>query len=500
MRKALAAISIGIALLVTIVLIRAAFPTSLQVDPLPAKRSALDDDAMASRLGEALRIPTISHLEESQRDAEAFLSLHALLESQFPRVHKELERETVSELSLLYRWEGREPGLAPVLLAAHTDVVPVEPGTEADWEHPAFSGAVTEGAIWGRGALDDKINVLAQLEAVESLLAEGFQPRRTIYLAFGHDEEVGGNRGAAVIAKQIASRGETLAFVLDEGGALTPGLVPGIEGNVAIVGVAEKGYVSFDLVAHGSGGHSSMPPRDQSVVILSHAISRIDANRPPARLTDATRSMLETLAPESQFGARVLLANLWLFEPLLLRLAAFEPSANALVRSTTAPTLLSAGVKDNVVPGTARATVNYRILPGDSSAGIARHLDETIQDERVEIIPRPSFREPSRASTLEGPAFNLLASIIRGAFPATVVTPYLVAGGTDARHYRDLSPNVYRFSPIPLRPGDRERLHGTGERISVDDYIEAVHFYRALIPNLDRLPDAESFSSADSLH
>lgn len=490
MRRIVAGTVLGLGVLVTIVLVRAASLTSLQVEALPVARTSLDRTALTTHLAEALRIPTISHFEEAQRDSEAFLSLHTLLESRFPRVHKALTRETVSDLSLLYRWEGGEPQLAPALLAAHLDVVPVEPGTEADWVHPPFSGAIAKGVIWGRGALDDKINVLAQLEAVESLLSDGFQPKRSLYLAFGHDEEVGGNRGAAAIAKRIADSGESLAFVLDEGGALTPGLLPGIAGTVAVVGVAEKGYVSFDLVAHGSGGHSSMPPPDQSVVILAHALSRVDANRPPAQLTPASRSMIEALAPEAPFAARIFLANLWLFEPLLLHFAALEPSVDALVRTTTAPTLLSAGIKDNVVPETARAVVNFRILPGDSSEAIARHLGNTIQDPRVEVIARPRHREPSRESNIGGPAFDLLAATIRGTFPETVVTPYLVAGGTDARHYRNLSPNVYRFAPIVLRPDDRNRLHGTNERILVDDYVDAVHFYRALILNLDRLPDA----------
>jgi carboxypeptidase PM20D1 len=487
-RRLLAVLGGILAIVVTLVVARTALLESTQRSVSVFPRVPLEANALASRLGAALRFPTISHLEESRRDPEAFRALHAFLKTQFPGVDAALSRETIGELSLLYRWPGSDPAKPAALLAAHQDVVPVEPGTETDWEHPPFSGAVADGAIWGRGALDDKVNLLAQLEAVESLLAEGFEPAYTLYLAFGHDEEVGGNAGAAAIAATLAERGARLAFVLDEGGALTAGLLPGIEAPIAVVGVAEKGYVSFDLVASGTGGHSSMPPREQAVVLLAKAVTRIDAQRPEARLTPATRAMLETLAPEAGFGVRAVLGNLWLFEPLVLRFAAFEPSADALVRTTTAPTMLRAGIKDNVVPGAATATVNIRLLPGDTAADLERHLVRVIDDPRVEVVRRLRFREASRESALEGPAFEILSDTIRGVFPETIVTPYLVAGGTDARHYRDLSDAVYRFAPLSLDREDRRRLHGTNERVGVKDYVEAVHFYRALIQNLDALP------------
>ncbi|HXG27991.1 MAG TPA: M20/M25/M40 family metallo-hydrolase, partial [Nevskiales bacterium] len=227
--------------------------------PPPAKL-AIEPEAAARRLAGALAIPTVSHEDRDRIDETAFLRLQDYLGTQFPRVHRVLNRETVSQLSLLYTWPGSEAGLDPLLLLAHLDVVPVEPGREHDWQRPPFGGDIADGYVWGRGALDDKASALAQLEAVELLLARGFKPRRTIYLAFGHDEEVGGRDGAARIAELLHKLQVRPALVLDEGGAVMQDGMLGLSGPVALVGIAEKGYLSLMLSAEDSGGHSSMPP------------------------------------------------------------------------------------------------------------------------------------------------------------------------------------------------------------------------------------------------
>ena len=485
MRRFLIVLGIGCGILVAVLVFRALrMPSTQVVAPIVAPLE-LDAGAHAARLGAAIRLQTVSPVVEADRDPEPFRALHRLLASSFPRVHEAMRPTRVNELSLLYRWAGSDPRLTPALLAAHLDVVPVEPGTEADWKYPPFSGAVAEDAVWGRGTLDDKLNVMAQLEAVEALLGEGFQPRRTLYLGFGHDEEVGGAQGAGAIAALIAERGEGLAFVLDEGGALVAEMIPGFRSDMALIGVAEKGYVSFELIAREQGGHSSMPNRESAVVLLARAVDQLNSERPPARITPAFRASLETLGAESPFLARIVLANLWLFEPLLVAAAARVPSIDAMLRTTTAPTILEAGVKDNVIPAMARAVVNFRILPGETSADVRRHIVSVIDDDRIEVKLFRKGREPSSVSRLEGPAWDLLARTIRSVFPETIVVPYLVAGGTDARHYLDLTRNVYRFSPVNLSQEDRSRLHGTNERIFVDNYLEVVRFYRQLIQNLE---------------
>ena len=185
---------------------------------------------MADELSKSLQFQTVSYEERSQLDRETFLALHQYLDRTYPLVHAELELRKINELSLLYTWRGSDPDLKPAVLMAHMDVVPVEPGTEHDWTHPAYSGDIAEGYVWGRGAMDDKGPVITILHAVESLLEQGYRPRRTFHLAFGHDEEVGGDEGARQIAEVLAAEDVTLDFVIDEGGAIVDGSMVGLLG------------------------------------------------------------------------------------------------------------------------------------------------------------------------------------------------------------------------------------------------------------------------------
>src|SRR5712692_11456707 len=336
--------------------------------------SAIDRDRAAEHLAAAIRFRTVSHQDPSEDDRTQFAGLRTFLARTYPKVHRSLVRELVNGDGLLYTWKGADASAKPVLLMAHQDVVPIEPGTEGRWAHPPFGGAIADGFVWGRGALDDKASLVFLMEAVESLLAEGFQPRRTVYLASGFDEEVGGLAGATKIAELLGSRGVRLDYVLDEGRALTQGIVPDLKQPVASIGIAEMGFLSVELVAETEGGHSSRPPRQTSIGVLAAAIERLERRQLPARLRGAPRLELETLAPSMPFGRRVMLSNLWLFAPLVVRALEQNPTTNSMVRTTTAPTIFQAGVKENVLPSKARAVVNFRILPGDSVAGVLAHV------------------------------------------------------------------------------------------------------------------------------
>lgn len=276
-----------------------ASPVSITIDPTEA----------AGRLAGALPFRTIAHQDSAAFDAAEFDRFHQYLARTFPRVHATLTREAVGAASLLYRWPGSDSTLAPGILMAHQDVVPVEPGTEGDWTQPAFSGAIADGYVWGRGAMDDKGNLVAQLEAVETMLARGYTPKRTVYLAYGHDEEVGGLRGAVRIVELLRSRGIRPAFVVDEGGALAEGMMPGLSRPMALVGIAEKGYLSLELAVQVEGGHSSMPPRETAVGILSAAVRRLELNQMPRGIRDVTATTFDYLAPEMSFGPRLVIAN-----------------------------------------------------------------------------------------------------------------------------------------------------------------------------------------------
>lgn len=470
--------------------VRAARLESKQPVAGPSASITVDIDAIASRFSAALTYPTISHQEVENRQPEVFLEFHTFLAASFPAVHTTLTHETVNDLSLLYKWEGHEPTLEPVLLMGHMDVVPVIPGTEEDWQHPPFGGNVADGQIWGRGALDDKSSLMAILEAVEQLVTAGFQPRRTVYLAFGHDEEVGGPEGARRIAATLSERGvESFALILDEGGFIGEGLSSGLDGKVAVIGVAEKGFVSLELVVESDGGHSSTPPDHTALGILSKAVTRLEEDQFPARLEGTTEAMLDYIAPEMPFIARMVMANLWLTRPLVTRMMLADTSSAAMVRTTTAVTIMNGGVKENVLPIEARAVVNHRIIPGETVETVTQRVREVIDDERVSVSPLGWTGEPSPVSDPSSPAFELLGRTLLEVAPdeEITVTPYLVIGGTDAKHYSGRSDNVFRFLPVSSGADVMEMVHGTNERISLESLELAVRYFVQLIRNTDDL-------------
>lgn len=440
-----------------------------------------DLDAAAGRLAEAIRVPTVSRAGEPA-PAEALRALHGLIETSFPKVDAALSRETVAGLSLLFEWPGAERAALPILLLAHLDVVPVEPDTNDRWTWPPFSGEIADGYVWGRGAIDDKGRLFAILEAVESLLEAGFVPRRPVRLAIGHDEEVGGREGAAAIAALLAERGVRPLFVLDEGSAVLEGIVPGVDRPVAVVGLAEKGYVSVELVARGAEGHASMPPKETAAVVLARALVRIGDRPFPAKIDGAARKFFGAVARETGLARRLAFANAWLTGPFLERALKRSGGTNALIRTTVAPTMLSGSGKDNVLPAAARAVLNLRIHPRDTIEGALARLRETIDDDRIEIREHGGFRsEPSPVSPDEGPAWEAVTGAIAETFPEAIVAPSLVVVATDSRHYAGLTDRVYRFAPNRFGPDDLARIHGTDERVGIEDYGRMIEFYRRLI-------------------
>jgi carboxypeptidase PM20D1 len=438
----------------------------------------------ASRLSEAIRIQTISALPDEAVRKARFQAFQAFLEKAYPLVHAALTVEKLNEFGLLYAWKGKNPGLKPILLLSHQDVVPVEEGTEADWTYPPFSGAIEEGFIWGRGAWDDKSTLLASLEALEKMLSEGRQPERTLMLAFGHDEEVGGRQGAGEIAKYLENQGVQFEFVLDEGGVIGKGLVPGVAQPVALIGTAEKGYLTLELSAEGPGGHSSMPPSITAIGRLARAIDRLQSKPFPARLTEPVRGMLDSLGPHMPWQKRLVLANLWLFEPLVVSQMAAGHSTQAHVRTTTAPTILDAGVKENVLPQSASATINFRLLPGETRESAIETVKRAIGDERVAVRETGQIgAEPSAVSSRESYGFKALLTAIRQTNGDVLVSPALLFGATDSRYYAGVTESIFRYTPIRIGKGDVKRIHGTNERIAVPDYENAIRFYYQLLLN-----------------
>lgn len=480
MKKLALVVGVALLALAAVVVGRAVRAASRQVQVEPAPPVVIDAERAAAGLSEAIRFKTVSNQDPAQFDAAQFAGLLAFLIQRFPRVHQTLRREVFNDYSLLYTWEGRGTD-KPILLLAHLDVVPVEAGTESSWTQPPFSGAIVDGYIWGRGALDDKSSAMGILEAVEFLLASGFQPERTVYIALGFDEEVSGRRGAGAISAALRERGLQADFVLDEGGSILEGMIPGIGTPVASVCTGEKGYVTVELTTTGKGGHSSMPPAHTPIGVLSAAIEKLEREQMPASISAATANSFAYLGPEMPFAQRVVFANLWLFAPLVEREMAKSPQSNAAIRTTTAPTIFDGGVKENILPTTARAVVNFRILPGDTVDSVVAHVLHAVDDPAVDIRVLGEGNNPSPVSDPSAPAFTRVARAIRSTFPGTVVTPFLTLGATDARYYVGISPNVYRFAPTRMRPDDLARVHGINERIAITDYVGMIRFYIDLL-------------------
>jgi carboxypeptidase PM20D1 len=450
-------------------------PLPAPVDTMPIAPLALEAPAVLRRLAGAVRLPTVS-TSDAPPPIEQLRAFHAYLAQQFPRVHNDLVLEEVGHGALLFTWKGSDATQTPIIFSAHQDTVPVDPETRARWLHDPWSGEISDGVLWGRGALDDKASLVSILEAAEQLLQQGFVPRRTIYFAFGSDEERGGQQGAKAIAQLLQQRGVHAGLVLDEGGAITRELLPGVPGEFAVVGVAEKGFATVRLTVLAAGGHSSQPSEESAIGILSRAMVKLEVNQFPARVTPAAKAMLDAVAPLLPFRRRMLVRNRWLFEPMLINELARTPAGNALVRTTTAETTFQAGVNDNMLPSMATGTVNYRILPGESVGDVLAHVRRVVDDARVEIALGAERVEPSVTSPVDGEGFATVSRTIRQVLPDAPVVPFLVTGATYSRHYIAVTDEQLRFVPYRLMPRNVGRIHGIDEGIEVIEYLDCVRF------------------------
>ena len=487
MKKTLIVLIVLLLILLSTLAINTLRFKSRQIQVEPANAVQIDATGAPDRLAQAIRFQTVSTESGVAPNSKELLALHQNLQQSFPKVHSVLNKEVIGEYSLLYTWKGSDATLQPALLMAHMDVVPVEPATEAQWTHPPFDGAIADGYIWGRGAMDDKSSVLGILEATETLLANNFQPRRTLYLAFGHDEEIGGKAGAMKIAEVLSQRGVRLFYVLDEGMFVADGVVPGVSNPVALIGIAEKGFLSVTLTVEAAPGHSSVPPSHTSIGILSMALNKLEQNQLPANLSGVSGQMFDYVGPEMGLGMRLVFANRWLFGPLIESQLSASPGTNATIRTTTAVTMIDGGVKDNVLPSRATAVVNFRILPGTTIEEVLAHVRKVVDDSRVKIERYGNdFDEPSKVSNIHSDEFTLIQKTVRQVFQTAVVAPALVVGATDSKHYAKLTESVYRFLPHRFNDEDITRLHGLNERISIENYVQGVRFYCQLIDNTSR--------------
>jgi len=428
----------------------------------------------------AIRIETVSQQDLGSIDYTAFDEFKSFLSGRYPTVFSQLQVDVIADYSLVITLPGTNNTLKPVLLDSHYDVVPVEPGTEDEWTHAPFAGVVADGYVWGRGAIDDKASVIATMEALEFLLLSGFIPERTLIFSLAHDEEIGGSNGAANIAKYLTAQNIELEFMIAEGGLVVEDnpMLPGQ--SMAMIALAEKTYVTLTLKAEGDGGHSSMPVENNAVVNLSRAVTTLHENPFEPQLVPPMTDMLKIMGDHIGGMQGWLMSNQWLSAPILEAMLSRDPATNAQVRSTTAVTMFSAGIKENVISQKAEAKVNFRLLPGYSPEQLVEDVTALIDDPSI-TIDAQSWKKSPPVADIHGHGYDKVKTAIESVLPNTLVAPGMLTATTDSPHYQTLAPNIYRFHPFSLPMSHTKAIHGTNERISLESVANSVKLSTALI-------------------
>lgn len=450
-------------------------------EALPAEN--VDLERYINNLSKAIQIPTISNRDESLVDWSKFDEFHEFLKEAYPLIHENLELQIISTRSLMYHWKSEHPEKEPIALLAHQDVVPVSPGTEGDWEHAPFGGEVADGYIWGRGAIDIKNHLIGVMEAVETLLQEGYVPERDVYLCFGHNEEVmaeGEDCGATCMMQWFKERGIKLDSVIDEGGAILSVKVDKvIDGHLAGVGIAEKGHVDFEISVNAKGGHSSQPPKHSALGELSKIVCNLENHQFKAELTPQLYSLFNEIGKNTTYPVRCVMSNLPVLKPLVTKVCSEIPAVASMMRTTTAITMANGSPAPNVLPQKASVIANFRIMPGQTVQDVEAHIRKYAGPKaEVKLV---GGKNPSKISPTDSRAFKVISDICRSMDPKAIVAPYLVMGGTDARQYEDVCDNIYRYSPFLMDTALLLTTHGTNERIPISSLEDGVAFFKRYI-------------------
>lgn len=437
----------------------------------------------AEKLAKVIRLKTVSFGDRTLIDMTEHRKFNTWLCENFPLAHIHLEKTVLNDFAYIFKWEGKNRSIKPVLFMAHFDVVPIQ----ADgWKHEAFSGDIEEGIVWGRGTLDTKNSLVAIMESAELLLSEGFEPERTIYFAFGGDEEIMGLKGAIKTVEFLKEKDIHFEWVMDEGSIIAKDMISITTRPLALIGVAEKGFVNILLSASASGGHSSMPPRHTASGLVARAVYRIESHPFPTSLSGTVSHFLKALIPHTGFLTAVVLSNLWFFRVLVKQIFAKSPVTAAMVRTTQAVTVMKGSTKDNILPDSAEAIVNIRIIPGDTSNKVLKRIKNIVGDKKVEVSFMDSkyASNPVNESDIDGHGYKLIEKAARAVYPKAVVAPFLVTAATDSRHYEKITDNIYRLSPMALTPEDLKTIHGVNESISLENFGKMIHFFMVMMKKL----------------
>jgi len=479
MLKKLLLLSLALVLiLISIALVRTFMHVAPQLDSVERSEVQIDKINVSNNLAASIRFKTISHQDPKDFVKEEFNAFIKWASVTYPEFHSQMQQEQL-EYTLLYKWQGSDPSLAPILLTGHYDVVPVIPGTEEIWEQGPFAGAISNNRIWGRGALDDKSGVIGMYEAATYLIKKNHQPKRTIYFSFGHNEEIGGG-GAALVVKKLKSEGVQLYWSLDEGSFVNKGFFPGVDKLVAPINVAEKGIMNLLIVAKAQGGHSSTPPKQTAVTILADALIKLEKEPLPGSLEGLSAVMFDGVSKHMPFGYRFLFANRWLFSGPLESLMSATPVINAMIRTTTAPTMLQGSIKSNVLPIEATALINFRLHPRDSIESVTEHVRNVVESEQVEVRLLGGM-EASGISEWQSPGYEIITASLNKVYGEVVSVPGIMIAASDSRHYSKVADNSFRFNPFSIVPEDMTGFHGTNESLDADDFVNGIKTYVEII-------------------
>ncbi|MBB4807828.1 carboxypeptidase PM20D1 [Chryseobacterium defluvii] len=467
------------------------------------------DDSAVLRLSGGIKIPTVSTGELGSFDYMTFDAFKEYLKTSYPLVYQKTENYEINKHGLVFRLKGSKPGLEPILFLSHMDVVP--PGNAGVknneqnvfrpndqplpavkkiaeyWDYAPFSGAVANGRIYGRGAIDMKGMLFSLMESMNNLIRKGYVPQRDIYLAFGFDEEVGGIKGAAQIAGYFKKQGLVFDAVYDEGGLiLEKGSIKGISSDIAVIGCAEKGFLSARIKVKGLGGHSSMPPMESAIGKAAVIMQRLENDQMKPMITPLIKEFFDNVGGAMPFANRLAIANQWLLKPVLLSQLTKNNSTNALVRTTTALTMMKGSDGPNVLSPEVEFVVNFRLLPGNTVKDVKEHIAKATEGFDVEVEEIDNTKEASMVSSTNTKAFHCIEDAIREIHPDAVITPYLTIAATDAYKYQIVSKNIYRFMPVKINDLEKQSIHSTNEYISIENYMKMIHYFEYMMKNYDQ--------------
>ena len=436
----LIALAAAFVLWLAVILIRAATFRPLPQEKREGKSVSFDRELAHEHLAELIRCKTVSCSVHEREDDAEFEKLIERMERFYPRLHASCQREKHGRRGLLYRWQGKSAGECTVLMA-HYDVVPCD---ESQWTKPPFDAVIEDGVMWGRGTLDTKSTFCGILEAVETMMAQGFTPEHDVYLSFSGGEEIGDDSAPSLV-KVFRERNIPIGMVLDEGGAVVENVFPGVKRPAALIGTAEKGVVNLYLSMQSKGGHASSPPPHTLVGELAKAVVAVE------------------------------------FAPLLdLVTRKTGGELNALVRTTGAFTMMKGSNERNVLASDAEVVANFRIAEGETVKSTVDRVRNLIGNPKISYRTEQDT-DPSPSSRTDSEGYKVLKETIAETWQDAIVSPYLMIACSDARHYARISDRVYRFSAMALSGEERKTIHGHDERIRLENFDKVIVFYMRLL-------------------